>query len=76
MTDNPLSEALVCSPRRIYWCWLISFALVGCQLSWILRPFVGSPFYEVQFMRPDALQRNFFEFIFMDVVPNVLKGGC
>jgi hypothetical protein len=64
-----------CSPRRVYASWLLSFALVGCQLSWILRPFVGSPFYEVQFMRPNALERNFFEFVFGEVLPNVLQGG-
>jgi hypothetical protein len=64
-----------CSCRRIYWSWILAFALVGTELSWILRPFVGSPFYAVEFMRPDALDRNFFEFVLGDVVPYVLKGG-
>jgi hypothetical protein len=64
-----------CSSRQIYWSWIISFAIVGCQLSWILRPFIGSPFYAVEFMRPDALERNFFEFVFTEVLPNILKGG-
>jgi len=64
-----------CNPRRIYWCWLLAFALVGCQLSWILRPFIGSPFFEVRFIRPDALERNFFEFVCREVLPNVLRGG-
>jgi hypothetical protein len=61
--------------RLVYWSWILSFALVGCQLSWMLRPFVGSPFYPVAFLRPDALQRNFFEFIFTEVLPYVLRGG-
>jgi hypothetical protein len=64
-----------CSSRRVYWGWIASFAIVGCQLSWMLRPFVGSPFYDVRFMRPDALDRNFFEFVLGDVLPYVLKGG-
>jgi hypothetical protein len=64
-----------CSPDRIYAGWIVSFAIVGCQLSWILRPFVGSPFYGVAFMRPDALSRNFFEFVLGEVLPNVLRGG-
>jgi hypothetical protein len=64
-----------CSLKRVYWSWLLAFAVVGCQLSWILRPFVGSPFYEIQFMRPDALERNFFEFVFTEVLPYVLTGG-
>ena len=63
------------SAGRIYWGWLVAFAVVGCQLSWILRPFVGSPFYEVRFMRPDALDRNFFEFVLLEVLPYALKGG-
>jgi len=64
-----------CSARLIYWSWIASFALVGCQLSWMLRPFVGSPFYPVAFLRPDALQRNFFEFVLTEVLPYVLRGG-
>jgi hypothetical protein len=48
---------------------------VGSQLSWMLRPFVGSPFHEVRFLRPDALERNFVEFVLKDVLPYVLKGG-
>ena len=67
--------APACSPRRVYWSWIVSFAVVGCQLSWILRPFIGSPFFDVRFMRPNALERNFFEFIFGEVLPYVLKGG-
>ena len=64
-----------CAPGRIYAGWILSFAIVGCQLSWILRPFVGSPFYGVVFMRPDALSRNFFEFVLTEVLPYVLRGG-
>ena len=67
--------AATCSPARIYWSWIVSFTIVGCQLSWILRPFVGSPFFDVRFMRPNALERNFFEFVFGEVLPHVLKGG-
>jgi len=72
-----LREVIVptCSPRKIYWGWIVSFALVGCQLSWMLRPFVGSPFFDVAFIRPDALDRNFFEFLFIEVLPYVFKGG-
>lgn len=64
-----------CPPNRIYWSWIFSFTLVGCQLSWILRPFIGSPFYKIEFMRPDALKSNFFEFIFREIIPFVIKGG-
>lgn len=68
--------ASTCPPATIYWGWIVAFALVGCQLSWILRPFVGSPFFEVEFMRANALDHNFFEFVFIDVLPYVMKGGA
>ncbi|HMP75173.1 MAG TPA: hypothetical protein PKE12_02640 [Kiritimatiellia bacterium] len=64
-----------CSLTPIYTGWVIAFAGVGCQLSWMLRPFVGSPFYPVAFMRPDALDRNFYEFVFGEVMPYILFGG-
>ena len=64
-----------CPVNALFMCWLIAFAFVGCQMSWILRPFVGSPFYTVAFMRPDCLDRNFYEFIFTEVLPFLATGG-
>jgi len=64
------------SPARGLFClWIAAFAFVGCQMSWILRPFVGSPFYPVAFMRPDCLDRNFYEFVFTEVLPFLLTGS-
>jgi hypothetical protein len=63
-----------CKIRTLFFAWLATFALVGCQMSWILRPFVGSPFYPVVFMRPDCLQRNFYEFVFTEVLPYMVIG--
>jgi hypothetical protein len=64
-----------CAVRKLYWSWLVAFAFVGCQLSWILRPFVGSPSYPIVFMRPNCFERNFYEFVFLEVLPYVLQGG-
>lgn len=64
-----------CPSGTLFILWLIAFAFVGCQLSWILRPFVGSPFYPVAFMRPDCLDRNFYEFVFTEVLPFLVTGG-
>ncbi len=64
-----------CPVEPLFLSWLVSFAFVGCQLSWILRPFVGSPFYPVAFMRPDCLDRNFYQFVFTDVLPFLFTGG-
>lgn len=41
--------------------WLGGNLLLGSQISWILRPFIGSPNLPVQFLRPDPLRGNFFE---------------
>ena len=64
-----------CSVPTLFVFWLMAFAFVGCQLSWILRPFVGSPFYPVAFMRSDCLDRNFYEFVFTEVLPFLVTGG-
>jgi len=40
--------------------WLAGNAFVGAQLSWILRPFFGSPELEVEFLREDAMEGTFY----------------
>jgi hypothetical protein len=47
--------------RRVLWAWLAGNCLLGTQLSWILRPFVGSPNLPVQFLRAHPFDGNFFE---------------
>ena len=64
-----------CPATSLFFTWLAAFAFVGCQLSWILRPFIGSPFFPIEFLRPDALDRNFYEFVFTEVLPFLLTGG-
>jgi hypothetical protein len=46
---------------RVLVAWLFGNLLLGSQLSWILRPFLGSPHLPVQFLRPNALEGNFYE---------------
>ncbi|MCP4657960.1 MAG: hypothetical protein GY856_21335 [bacterium] len=59
--------------RRIYWTWLVTFAVVGGEVAWALRPFVGSIYYPVAFLRDDALDGNVYEFILRDIVPYLLS---
>ncbi|MGH8092727.1 MAG: hypothetical protein ACREIF_04575 [Chthoniobacterales bacterium] len=47
--------------RRVLLGWLGGNFLLGSQLAWVLRPFVGSPHLPVQFLRPDPLRGNFYE---------------
>lgn len=46
---------------RLLIAWLAGNLLLGTQLTWIARPFFGSPNLPVQFLREDALRGNFFE---------------
>lgn len=56
--------------------WLMSFALVGCQFGWIMRPIVGSPNISVEFLRADALNSNFLESLFSQIIPNFINKGA
>ncbi|MGH7988598.1 MAG: hypothetical protein ACREDS_00180 [Limisphaerales bacterium] len=49
---------------RVLFAWLIGNLFLGSQLSWILRPFIGSPTLPVEFLRQSAFQGTFYEAIF------------
>lgn len=36
-------------PRWMFHAWLVVYGLVGIQMGWILRPFIGDPNSPVQF---------------------------
>jgi hypothetical protein len=50
--------------RRVLFAWLAGNLFLGSQLSWILRPFIGSPSLPVEFFRATALHGNFYENVF------------
>jgi len=62
-----------CPAAKLFAAWVALFAVVGCQTAWILRPFVGTPDYEVVFMRKDALNDNFFQWVFLKHLPAIFK---
>ncbi len=45
--------------KKVFACWVLVFGLVGAQMGWVLRPFIGSPNQPFQFFRPR--ESNFFE---------------
>lgn len=47
--------------RAVLFSWLAGNLLLGSQLAWVLRPFVGSPGLPIEFLRPNPLRGNFFE---------------
>ncbi|HYN21361.1 MAG TPA: hypothetical protein VE078_10410, partial [Thermoanaerobaculia bacterium] len=63
-------------PRRtlllVFCIWIAAYALVGGQVAWALRPFVGSVYKPVVFLRQDALDGNVYEFVFTDILPHLL----
>lgn len=52
---------------RVLTIWLGGNLFLGTQLTWILRPFIGSPRLPVQFLRGDAFHGNFCETVFRSV---------
>ena len=53
---------------RVLLAWLAGNLFFGSQLSWVLRPFIGSPALPVQFLRATAYKGNFYEAVFHTVV--------
>jgi hypothetical protein len=43
----------------VFRCWVIVFGLVGAQMGWVLRPFIGNPNQPFEWFR--TRQSNFFE---------------
>jgi hypothetical protein len=54
-----------------YVLWVLAYAVVGGEVAWALRPFVGSvsPEHPLVFLRADALNGNVYEFIGTDIAP-------
>lgn len=56
--DHPAGQALGSHVRGVFRCWMVLFALVGSQMGWVLRPFIGQPGLPFTFFRPRG--DNFF----------------
>ncbi len=52
--------------KTVFGCWVVVFGLVGAQMSWVLRPFIGNPDLEFAWFRPRG--SNFFEAVFETIV--------
>jgi hypothetical protein len=59
--EQPTSTLPCKAIGSVFYIWVIVFALVGTQMGWVLRPFVGSPFLEFTWFRPR--EASFFEAI-------------
>lgn len=56
--------------RAVRFAWVGVYAFVSGEIAWILRPFVGSVYLPVVFLRDDALHGNVYEFILTDILPH------
>ncbi|MEQ8836762.1 MAG: hypothetical protein RID07_08160, partial [Lacipirellulaceae bacterium] len=60
--DMPRGQVLGSSTRVVFRCWIVLFSLVGAQMGWVLRPFVGNPDLPFTFFR--ERDSNFFAAVF------------
>lgn len=51
------------SHRWMLWTWLVVFALIGIQMGWVLRPFVGNPRQDPAFLRPEAWDNAYLKLL-------------
>jgi hypothetical protein len=51
--------------RSVFRIWLLVFGLVGAQMGWVLRPFIGSPNAPFTWFRPR--ESNFFESVWQHI---------
>ncbi|WP_165244405.1 hypothetical protein [Paludisphaera soli] len=58
----PSDEFLGRHVKTIFRLWLVLFGLVGAQMGWVLRPFIGNP--DVPFSWFRDRRSNFFEAVF------------
>jgi len=56
----------------IFRIWVIVFGLIGAQMSWVLRPFVGDPSTPFTWFRPR--ESNFFQAV-LNAIYYALNGG-
>lgn len=51
-----------------FFAWIGGNLFVGAQLSWVLRPFFGSPHLDVAFLRDDPFTGTFYEAVWLRIL--------
>jgi len=68
--DQPKGAVIGLQVRKVFSVWMVVFGLVGAQMGWVLRPFIGSPDRPFQWFRErhsnffEAVINTFWEFLF------------
>jgi len=64
--DRAETPAPGANVRAVFRWWIILFALVGSQMGWVLRPFIGDPSLAFTFFR--ARESNFFQAVWQHFI--------
>lgn len=59
--EMPSGQFLGSHVRTVFRCWMVVFGLVGAQMGWVLRPFIGNPDEPFTLFR--TRESNFFQAI-------------
>ncbi|MGI9457193.1 MAG: hypothetical protein ACR2NU_11575 [Aeoliella sp.] len=70
--DMPPGQVFARHTRIVFRCWVVLFAVVGAQMGWVLRPFIGNPSQEFTLFR--ERDSNFFAAI-LKSLGELLFGG-
>jgi hypothetical protein len=55
---DPTGKSTTVKAKSVFMVWTTVFALVGAQMSWVLRPFIGCPTMPFEWFREK--ESNFF----------------
>jgi hypothetical protein len=69
--DMPPGQALGQHTRLVFGCWMVVFSVVGAQMGWVLRPFIGNPALPFEWFR--ERNSNFFEAV-LNAIQALLTG--
>ncbi len=67
---NVIEDRFATTPTHgthTFFVWLVGNLFVGAQISWIMRPFFGSPGLKVQFLRDNPMAGNFYETVWRTI---------
>lgn len=70
--DMPEGQVFARHTRIVFRCWVVLFSIVGAQMGWVLRPFIGTPNAPFTWFR--ERDSNFFASVF-GALWNLLSGG-
>ncbi len=70
--ECPPGHALVRHTKLVFTAWIVLFGVVGAQMGWVLRPFIGNPNQPFSWFR--ERDSNFFESVLFQVA-SLLVGG-